>query len=513
MKVKITLLVLLLLCTRLFIVQSQTISDFISVEPIAQTQQFIIPSSHKFQKIIETGDALTAGGQLPVRSDFTAYVPILNSAVNGYLSINSENAPGGVTVLDINFNATTKLWEKTASEAIDFTAFFGTAANCSGTVTSWNTVISSEEFAIDLDQNADGYNDFGWNIEIDPATKTVLAKHWAMGNFKHENVTIHSNERTVYQGADSDPGYLYKFVATTAQDLSDGLLYVYKGSKSGSGNWMLLQNTTPADRNSTITQSETIEATVFQGIEDVEIGPDGMVYFAVKGEGQIYRFLDSDPISGTTATMETYVGNASYAITHSSGTTVVPWGNGNDNLAFDGNDNLWVLQDGGDHYIWVVENGHTQATPKVKIFGIAPIDSEPTGITFTPDYNYLFMSIQHPNSTNDANQPDVEGTILSFSKGTALVIGLNENLGGTLSIGENSTNTVRISPNPIKIGQELIIKAPIIHTVKVFSIQGSLLIEQFYNEVDEVHLPLKNVVSGLYMLQINNSKSFKLLVE
>ncbi len=47
----------------------------------------------------------------------------------------------------------------------------------------------------------------------------------------------------------------------------------------------------------------------------------------------------------------------------------VPWGTGNDNLLFDSLGNLWVAQDGsfsgGDNnYIWVVENGHTQAKPK-----------------------------------------------------------------------------------------------------------------------------------------------------
>ena len=495
--------------------QSQHISDFTSVVPTVQTDQFIVPISHHFQKIIEAGDALTAGGQMPVRPDFTAYVPILNSAINGYLSINSENFPGAVTILDINFNATTSLWEKTLSKAVDFVPFSGTIANCSGTVTPWNTVISCEEFTTTDDGNLDGYNDFGWNIEIDPATKTVLAKHWAMGNFVHENVVIHSNERTVYQGADSNPGYLYKFVATTAQDLSSGLLYVYKGSKNGSGNWILLQNTSKAERNTTITQSENADATIFEGIEDVEIGPNGMVYLAVKNEGQVYRLQDSNPITGTTATMETYVGNASYDITHTAGTTTVPWGNGNDNLAFDNNGNLWVLQDGGDNYIWVVENGHTQASPKVRIFAISPSGSEPTGITFTPDYKYLFLSIQHPSSANNANQSDIEGNTLSFSKGISLVIALQENL-GTLSIDDfnEAENDIAIFPNPVTYTNEIFIKSKKpIENVKLYSIQGRLLLEKNYNGLSETYVNLENVTSGMYILLVNNTKSVKLIIE
>ena len=103
-----------------------------------------------------------------------------------------------------------------------------------------------------------------------------------------------------------------------------------------------------------------------------------MVYFAVKGEGQVYRFQDSDPLTGTAADMETFVGNMSYDIIHESGTTTKAWGNGNDNLAFDSTGNLWVFQDGDSNYIWVVESGHTQLIPRVKVFGIAPTGAEPT---------------------------------------------------------------------------------------------------------------------------------------
>ena len=409
----------------------QQIADFTSIQPTSQTTDFIIPSSHVFQKIIETGDPLTEGGVLPTNTDFTAYVPIGGSSELGYLSINSEAAPGGVSILDINFNQGTKLWQTTRSEAVDFSSVVATAANCSGTVTEWNTVISCEEVVVGTDLNGDGHNDIGWCIEIDPVTKTVIDKLWELGNFAHENVAIHSNQRTVYQGADSNPGYLYKFVADNSQDLSSGSLYVYSGSKNGSGNWILLDNSTPAERNSTLTQSANVGATVFNGIEDVEIGPDGLVYFAVKGEDRVYRFQDSDPLSGTTVPLlETYVGNTVYTINHVNGSSQVNWGRGNDNLAFDGEGNLWVFQDGDNHYIWLVKNGHTQANPQVEIFGSAPAGSEPTGITFSPDFRFMFMSIQHPSNTNNSStQIDMAGQSVGFEKNISLVIARKENLG------------------------------------------------------------------------------------
>ncbi|WP_406683741.1 DUF839 domain-containing protein [Seonamhaeicola sp. MEBiC1930] len=536
---KITLLPLIFFVS--LIVNAQNIGDFTSVTPAVQTDQFVIPSSHTFQKIIETNDALTEGGTFKVKPDFTAYVPIAGSSTNGYLSINSEGSAltdggGGVQILDINFNATSKLWETTASEDLDFTAFGGTAANCSGTVTSWGTVISCEEIAFNelgtglIDFNFDGYNDVGWNIEINPATKTVLGKHWAMGNFKHENVAIHSNNRTVYQGADDTVGhgFLYKFVATNAQDLSAGNLYVFKGSKSGTGSWILINDSSnaahqlPAHQNNTNALSLAAGATEFEGIEDVEIGPNGWIYFAVKGspDQRVYRFTDSDALESTasTVTMETFVGGMNYDINDGTSTTSVAWGGGNDNLAFDGDGNLWVLQDDNSgakqFYIWVVKSGHTQASPKVELFGITPHDAEPTGITFTPDYKYLFMSFMAPSATNDSNQIDAAGNTIDFNKGISMVIALSSNLGNALSTDNTSKLKTSISPNPFDNSlRTLKITSKNIKRIRIYSLQGQQLLDQNFNDVESTEINLKNYQTGVYLLQVNEQKASKLVVK
>lgn len=510
---------------------AQSIADFTSVTPSSQTSGFVLPSSHDFQRIIKVGDALTVSGNMLTKPDFTAYVPIASSSTNGYLSVNSEDAPialggtggGGVTVLDINFNGTSKLWETTASQTVNFTSVGNTAANCSGTVTPWGTVISSEEFAFNpiiglIDFNFDGYNDVGWNVEINPVTKTVIGKHWAMGNMAHENVAIHSNERTVYQGADSNPGYLYKFVATTEQDLSAGNLYVYSGSKSGTGSWVQIANTNITERNTTIALSAAAGGTVFNGVEDVEIGPDGMVYLAVKNEGVVYRFSDSNVLetSASTVNMETYVGGMSYDIDDGTSVTSMAWGNGNDNLAFDGQGNLWVFQDGGNKYIWVVKNGHTQSSPDVELFGSAPLGSEPTGITFTPDYKYLFMSMLFLTdpTTNNANQIDAAGVSVDFNTGTTLVVALKENLGTALSVEDRSSNLpFSIYPNPLRSSRQLMIKGNRISNIKLYSVLGKMLLNKQYNTQNQIELNLKNFNSGSYILKINEKITSKLIIE
>lgn len=373
--------------------------------------------------------------------DFTGYVPIAGSSEQGFLSINHERHPvGGVTILDVQFNPTIQSWSYSASEAVDFSVVGGARRNCSGTVTDWGTIVSSEE-SESGDINGDGYNDFGWNVEIDPVTKQVIDqpgglvggdKLWEMGNFKHENVVIHSNQRTVYQAEDKSPGNLYKFVADVAGNLSSGDLYVYVGPKSGNGQWVQINNKTQTEQNTTIAQAQAVNATVFAGGEDVEISPiDGKVYVAVKGESKVYRFNDDNPLSGgTVSNFETYVGDMSYTLETASGVVSVPWANGNDNLAFDAQGNLWVLQDGANNHIWVVDAGHTQSNPQVRIFGHSPAGSEPTGITFSPDFRFLFMSFQHPSSSNnvsavkDAFQQDAY-----FDKDVAIVIARKEFLG------------------------------------------------------------------------------------
>ncbi|RYY08976.1 MAG: DUF839 domain-containing protein, partial [Cytophagaceae bacterium] len=95
------------------------LSNFTSVEPSAQQQQLKIPSTHTFQLLMQSGEAYSnaADGVVKESNDFTAYVPINGSSTNGYLSVNHEGssaAASGVSMLNLQFNATTKLWQVAA---------------------------------------------------------------------------------------------------------------------------------------------------------------------------------------------------------------------------------------------------------------------------------------------------------------------------------------------------------------------------------------------------------------
>ncbi len=443
-------LVTILFCNQT--VFSQTIGTFNSVAPGAQTQNLVIPTTHTFQRIIRSGEALTAGGNLGANLDFTGYVPIGGSSLNGYLSISSESSPAAVATMRVTYNFVTNVWDKSLSGNVNFPiAAFGTTPVirfCSGTVTPNGTIMVSEENMAQGDTNGDGYNDDGWIIEIDPVTRTVIesdASHtgvdklWAIGRQARENVIIMPDNRTLYTGADNGANsFVYKFVANTPGNFSSGQLYVLVTTAAlGTGTWAPIANATQANRNGTLALSTAASAYSFNGVEDIERGPDGKIYFTAKGPGRIYRFTDN---GATVSGLGVFVENTTYDVDPGPGVSNELWDIGNDNLAFDGQGNLWVLQDGARNHIWVVGPTHTAATPAVRLFGKTPAGSEPTGITFTPDSKFMFISFQHPNAGNSTTQLDAGGINVAFNTHTTVVIARRENLGPTATLPVNFTD-------------------------------------------------------------------------
>lgn len=347
------------------------ISCFTSIVPTTQTPKLIIPAEHKYQLILKEGDNYTEGGGLVGGlNDFTAYVAKNNSSTDGYLSVNHETNPGGVTMAEVNYNQATKLWQMSRSRAVSFsdTSLVQTIRNCSGGITPWGTVITAEEYVTSNDTNADGYKDYGWLVEINPATAQVMShnnsgtkdKLWQMGIMNHENVVINNVGTVAYYGEDGGTHMVYKYVMDTPNNLASGNLYVLKltnGLSNGNpvattGEWIQIPNKTQADQNNTQALAQSFGGTMFNGVEDAEISPiDGKIYFTAKGLDKVYRMTDNGM---TLSNVETFVGGSStlYSFNTAQGIKTEAWGDGNDNLTFDELGNLWVLQDGGKNYIW-----------------------------------------------------------------------------------------------------------------------------------------------------------------
>jgi len=513
------------------------IGCFTSLIPREQRDTLEIPSTHAFQYIVFDDENYTIGsGGIPGTFDFTGYVPAngTNSRA-GHIALNHEETIGGVSVFDVSLDFPTGLWQVDSSGSVDFSVVAGTQRNCSGTVTPWGTVISSEEtFPTSGDANGDGYIDLGWNVEIDPITRQVRnygngpAKLWAMGRMSHENVVVASDNKIVYQGEDASNGAVYKFVADVATNLSSGKLYVLKLNQplvgfeptGSNATWIEVPNTTPTERNN-VKLFANDNGTTFTGVEDVEISPlDGKVYFAVKGAGRVYRFQDN----GTTVSdFETFVGGQSYRITSGDEVVTENWNLGIDNLTFDERGNLWALQDGGRNHIWIVRPNHSQSIPKVEVFLQTPIGSEPTGMTFTPDHRYMFLSIQSPSSANNTLQSDISGRSEKLNRNVMLAIARREYLGTEQMVAVNDPalrdQLVKIYPNPFSditnIAFELVQSADV--RVEMFDQTGRLVRTLCDSRLPEGQhlLNFETEQAGIYFCRmiVNGSTSVSKLIK
>ncbi len=524
------------------------IACFTSVQPAAQNSNLNLPATHRMQKIVESGDLYTKNNpgvpflNIPGNNDFTAFVGKNGSATEGVITINHENTPGGVTIVDVKYDSALHIWNIDTTQAVNFynNDLVTTSRNCSGGITPWRTIITAEETYSLGDANSDGYQDVGWLVEIDPSTKRVKEygngkqeKLWAMGRMRHENVTILPDSQTTYYSEDGGTSCVYKYIATQKGNLSAGTLYVLQlnnplnsGVPTGTtGTWIQVPNTTQQDRNTTSTLAGALGGTAFSGPEDVEYHViQDKVYFTSKGFGRTYRFKDNG--AGVTQ-FEVFVGGTSYGINYGTGVANESWGGGNDNLVIDNRGNVWVLQDGSRNHIWMVGGAHTQANPKVELFAKTPAGSEPCGFEMTPDSRFAFLSIQHPSASNSSTfQLDVKGDTLRFNKSTSVIIARAEFLGPDFV--NTSANPIipslkaKVFPNPNK-GQfsiELHLDQREMLTGSLYDITGRLVYS--FNNVlasgeNRIDLNLDNsiVKPGMYVLLLktpSKESSFKVVI-
>lgn len=512
------------------------ISRFQSVIPSVQPDSIRIPNTHTFQMIVQEGDPYTDTLQGVTKGlfDFTGFVPKNGSSTEGWLSINHELGSwpaAGVSMLTMHFDTATNVWNMTNNVPVDFSAVEGTGRNCSGTVTPWGTIITSEETLPTRDNNNDGYQDIGWMIEIDPETASIVdhnndgvqEKLWGMGRMSHENCVVNPwDKKTVYLGNDENPGYIFRFIADEAENMSKGQLYVLKLDgpldAATTGQWIGIPNTTPDDCNNARTFAASVGATNFNQIEDVEISPiDSMIYFTSKASSRVYRFKDE---GNRVSRMEVFVGNSAsvYNIDTEEGIIPEQWRGGVDNLTFDSKGNLYVIQDGGRNHIWMVPPCHTQANPAVKLFMVTPAGSEPTGMTMSPDDKFMFVSIQHPSSSNATEQIDATGRAVKFNRESAIVIARKEFLGPNAIKPENpdeptSVNKIDISdrlkvyPNPTTGLAYIDIQATtsenaFIYVTNMMGMQVRLISKKLEYGSNKIEIDMKNLPTGVYTINL-----------
>jgi secreted PhoX family phosphatase len=205
---------------------------------------------------INTSDNATAIKQSQ-DPDFNAFVPTSANGDTGYLFTAWEDRPGAMSRIEMS-KENTGTWTIGNAMNVDFSAVLGTIINCFGTLSPWNTPLTSEENyeAENTEQwnnteYLDGYPsypdvknlqtylasstlpnpyDYGYIVEITDPTSTspTPLKHFTLGRVAHENSVVMPDWKTVYTTDDGSNKAFYKFVATNAGDLSAGTLYAAK---------------------------------------------------------------------------------------------------------------------------------------------------------------------------------------------------------------------------------------------------------------------------------------------
>ncbi len=173
--------------------------------------------------------------------DGNMWLPTDETGTSGWMYTNFEGQPGGVARLF--YRQTADGWEVVEGDMVDFSSVRGTWINCGGSVTPWDTALTSEEFEPTANDFAsvasmDDYlrapanpYDYGWNVEMHPDGQ--VTKQYAMGRRSNENARVAPDLKTVYFGDDGSNVMLFKFIATTPGDLSAGTLYAGKITQTG----------------------------------------------------------------------------------------------------------------------------------------------------------------------------------------------------------------------------------------------------------------------------------------
>ena len=322
----------------------------------------------------------------------------------------------------------------------------GTIANCAGGFTPWNTFLTSEEnyhhfYGEAFIKNGKRYVEtkkafkrfqwyrhfplppehYGWIVEVDPLTGKAQ-KQILLGRAPHEGATVvttKNNQVVVYMGEDQIGGFIYKFVSRGLH-FKKGDLYA---ADTVRGKWLPLDiHRSPILQKTFKSQLEVLTyahqsaqalgATPQDRPEDIQVH---------KKTGNVFVVLTKNPRTnnkyGSILKMEEAEDHDS---TEFKASTWISGGMDSgiacpDNLCFDGKDNLWVTVDVdekklgtknykkfGNNGLFFIPTRGPKAGQPIQMAS-APRDAELTGPCFTPDYQTLFLSVQHPGSLSRKN--------------------------------------------------------------------------------------------------------------
>lgn len=317
---------------------------------------------------------------------------------------------GGTTTMVYN--------EETQQVERQFLSLAGTARNCAGGPTPWNSWISCEE-NVDRAGSHEGHaeKDHGYNFEV-PASVSIHLNDPVplveMGRFNHEAVAVDPATSIVYQTEDASDGLIYRYIPHKKRVLSRGgklQALAILGQKSADTRnwenlttqkfpkrkqldvtWVDIENVTSPENDLRHQGFEKGAARFARG-EGMWFGK-GECYFACTNgghnyKGQVFRYIPS-PYEATPREKEApgklelfAEPNDSEIVKSCDNLTIAPWGD------------IILCEDHPQPYL-------VGLTPEGAFYKLAKnigYESELTGATFSPSGKTLFFNMQVPGIT------------------------------------------------------------------------------------------------------------------
>ena len=342
-----------------------------------------------------------------------------------YLAVNSEVFNEGAgSVSAIHFDA----------DGIPIDAYplvTDTQANCAGGPTPWSTWLSGEEF------------DRGQIWECDPTTPNSGEARPALGVFVHEAVTVDPDNEQLYLSEDVPEGGFYRFTPDSYPSLDAGLLEIATRAEDGAVTWTEVPDPSAA---STPCREQVPEATAFNGGEGCWYDT-GTVYLTTKGDDRVWALDVAD------GTMD---------VIYDAAELTDPPLRGVDNLIVEaGSGDVLVAEDGGDMQI-VLITADRKVAPLLQVSAeplpAESIESEVTGLTFSPDGSTLYFASQRGGDPQTGVNYAVTGPFRGAGAGaattttTTVLSGAGESAADTDDDGDDGGAAV-----PIAIGAGVVV--------------------------------------------------------
>ncbi|WP_175410288.1 alkaline phosphatase PhoX [Streptomyces sp. TRM64462] len=391
-----------------------------------------LPRGFRYRVLSREGEPLRSGeGPVPARPDGMAALAGWHGRV--HLVRNHENKPtttpgvpavAGLTYDPAARGGCTALTLDARNDVLDErVALAGTAVNCSGGPTPWNSWLTCEESEARAGEG--GYTkDHGFVFEVDPARphRTGAVPLTAMGRFQHEAVAVDPRTGAVYETED-------------AFDRPFGLFYRFLPNRPLGGTGSLAAGgTLQAMRVPDVPDLSAVQepGLCFEGVEWVPVpdsqarrtpirlqdfGPRGVthaqklegcywggrsVYFvssfarAAEGSaadhyGQVWRY-------------EPHRGRLTLVIVFGPSTDVQLPGESPDNICLAPGGGLMVCEDGGgaQHVYGLTRRGEVYAMARNAQNTGTPGDpewGEFAGVTFSPDGRTMYVNCYAPGTT------------------------------------------------------------------------------------------------------------------